>query len=221
MEILSEYGLTATILVSCLAVIAFLLKSKHLSWNPEQNKNKSSDNVQHSDRRAIDLRNHDFFNNIAFKINVDIPIETFSADPHLNSVYRDLLTFLLTTYSKNHIWFVNMLKLDCGVEEWTTQLSTIQYDVMQEFQDVCKRNSIEESKIKLFVAWYSHYTRKIYKYINGIAKIDDLNPVVRTSIFLLVLELILATVVADMQKSIKLDEDSNEILITPPSPVGS
>lgn len=196
LDILAEYGLASAVIVSCLVIIFILLKGKSTTIFSSS----GGDPVSIEHQKEMELRTHDFFNNIEFKINIDLPLETFSENKNRNIMYQDLMVYLFLAYHRNMRNFVNTISSSWTTEEWSRHLNNTHYAILQEFNEECIRNGIPEIAVNIFMAWYHPYVTRIYQYISNISKISKVNAISKTNVFLLVLELILATLTADAQR---------------------
>lgn len=194
LEILTEYGIVSAILVTFVVIIFFLLRARAgddtvVPYNFGQDRKSKKP-----------LYTHPFFSNIEFKINIDLPIETFSEHPNRNVMYQDIMVILFSSYLKYMSGFVKSFNHRWGVDDWKYEINRVHYNIIEEFENECAKSGIPETAIKIFMIWYNTYLNRIYQYINHVAKMPDLTPEGKTRVFLLVLELILATVTADAQR---------------------
>lgn len=199
MDILAEYGVVSAIIASCVAVTFILLRGK-LSSNVQL-----SSSVKDEEDCCSNIRNHDFFSNLEFKINIDLPIETFSPHHNRNVMYRDIMIYLFESYLRNMKAFTLNIKSIKKASHWSANLHSTHYDIIEEFKESCIRNGIPEEALDLFLTWYNPHVSRIYQYISIINKIPNTNVYGKTRTFLLVLELILATITADAQRAPKLN----------------
>lgn len=195
LDILAEYGVVSAVLVTFLIIIFALLKSRTFNSSLSYDPDSSSDR-----RQKVPLYTHQFFSNVEFKINIDLPIETFSEHPSRNIMYQDIMVILFTTYLKNMKAFVKAFNDQWNADDWRYHINKAHYNLIEEFKANCLKAEIPEAAIKLFMTWYNPYLNRTYQYINHVAKMSEVGPDGKTRVFLLVLELILATVTADAQR---------------------
>lgn len=196
LDILAEYGVVSAVLVTFIIIIFALLKSR----GSFQDSNIYGTEASNERRRRPPLYTHQFFSNIEFKVNIDLPIESFSEHPSRNVMYQDIMIILFSTYLKNMKMFIKTFNPKWGSDDWKYQINKTHYNLIEEFKSECLRKDIPEIAVKIFMTWYNPYLNRIYQYINHVAKMPEVGPEGKTRVFLLVLELILATVTADAQR---------------------
>lgn len=200
--VLAEYGIASTLTIISLVIIYKAIKTAY--DNSQDREQIASDDRFEGNR--VDLSKHEFFNNTEFKINIDLPIESFSEDEARNILYRDIMIFLFTAYHDNMKKFVSNLDEYWTTEEWREKLIQTHYGIIEDFNTLCERNAVPEVAIKLFMEWYTPYIHRVYQYINSVSKLPESNGIIdRTRFFLLVLELIMVTVTADAQRFKKIN----------------
>lgn len=201
LTIIAEYGMVSAVVIACVTIMFIMLRSRlgtNTASPPPQV--ASTPDTSHGD-----LKNHDFFKNIEFKINIDLPMEKFTSDANRNAMYQDLMGHLYSTYHRNMLLFANSVSIGMQAADWNPKLNKTHYTIIQEFTEECMRNSIPEPAIQLFMSWYTPYITRIYHYISSIDRIPDVSIMAKTRMFLLLLELILATLTADAQHAPKLN----------------
>jgi len=193
-EILAEYGIASTIVVVLVFIVFFLIRNSSVLQS-----SKTKETTVTKSKPDLHLQRHEFFTNIEFKINVDLPIEMFSTDQNRNIMFRDMMVYLFSSYHRNMLNCVNSIDEKYTGKQWLEAINKAHYNVIQEFFEECIRNAVPEPALNAFMKWYNPYINRIYQYIVTIASIPDTTAFGKTRIFLLVLELILATLCADAQ----------------------
>lgn len=201
LDILAEYGIFSAVIVTFIIIIVALLRSKVGGTVP----------VFEQSDEAISIYTHQFFSNIEFKINIDLPIETFSENANRNVMYQDIMVILFSTYLNYMKDFAKAIKRSWDANDWKNKINDVHYDIIEEFKKECASQGVPEEAIKVFMVWYNPYLNRIYQYINHVAKMPTVSPESKTRVFLLVLELILATVTADAQRQSILNGELNGI----------
>jgi hypothetical protein len=210
LSILAEYGLASTLTIISLSIIFYTIYHK-IKSNPSPDKKQDSEGQLYSEvenetkaetiqRRKNNLLKHDFFSNLKFKTEIDLPLETFTELPNRNKLYVDLVILLLTEYRNNLISFIEVMDPYGESSKWATTLHEYHYTILDNFVREAEAAGIPEEAVKIFKSFFGTYAQKIYLYINNIAKLPDTSVIDKTKMILLLLELILVTAVADIKK---------------------
>lgn len=187
------------------AYIRYFFKS--IYTKKQNTKNSKVKEQEELEKKKEQLETREFFPNLKFKINVDISTEEFSSDVVKRCLYKDILTILFESYYTNTIDFVKNLDVSWNTSEWASKLNDVNYKIIEEFKANAARQEIPKVVILAFNDWYSLYRKQIYYYIKKITQMNDKDAVEDTNTYLLILELILMNVLADMKNFSSFDDD--------------
>ena len=203
---IEEYGVESIVVLVVLGA-GYILYEQYIKYifQNKLNKHKSTKKQKEEEiflrrRRKDDLKSQEFFSNIEFKLNVDIPSEEFSHDPPRSELLRDFMKNLLSAYHSNMMNFVVHLDIEWDKIEWCQELNDTNYKTIDDFKSKCVEQNIPQEAIKRFLVWYTPYMQQIFFYIRKISSMQNKNSVENTNTFLLLLELILMNALSDITK---------------------
>lgn len=196
------YGPEAVVGIAAGAA-AYLLYDKSVAYYFDKrllDHKYDKEDLAYMERRKADLQAQDFFSNITFKLNVDIPAEHFSEDPVRSEIHKAILSVLMQAYYDNMLEFVKEVDISWNRMDWSIALNNKNYETIEQFKERAVAQDIPKEAVRLFLVWFTPYIQQIYFYIKKISTMQNKNSVENTNIFLLLLELILMNTLADIQK---------------------
>jgi len=201
LAILGEYGLASTVTLAILFVLFWI--GKHHIYVKLPNHSSPTPRFE---CRKNNLLNHEFFINIEHKINFQLRMDTFSQDPARNILYQDIMVILFSVYRDILLDTIKKLHNDWRITHWSQAMLEFHYLSAEEFEKRCKNEGIPEQAIILFKEWLMPYIITMFKHINNVAAMpEEVDIITRTRFFLLTLELILVSVIADAQRFKKIN----------------
>lgn len=220
LEWIEKYGLESIVIIAIIGA-GYVFYEQGIKYyfqrklKKDANKDVESNKQEQkflTSKHKDDLKNQEFFSNIEFKLNVDVPSEDFSSDPVSDELLRGFMKSLLSAYHKNMMDFVKEMNVEWNNTEWRMKLNSVNYKAMDDFKASCIEKSFPNEAIKKFLVWYTPYMQQIFFYIRKISMMQNKNAVENTNTFLLLLELILMNAFSDIVKypSIKNDLDGIE-----------
>ena len=183
------------------AYIRYFFKKKYTKDNTKNTNKKTKE----QEERKEQLQAREFFPNLEFKINVEVPAEEFSSDPVKRCLYKDILATLFECYYTGMIEFIEHLDVSLDQTEWSSKLNSTNYKIIENFKAKAAEREIPKVVIREFNNWYSPFRKQIYYYIRKIALMDCKDAIENTNTYLLLLELILMNTLADMKNFSSFD----------------
>lgn len=217
LEWLEKYGIEGIIILVLAggiyalweAYIKYIFKKKYSKYSQsgESAEKIKAEDLEELERRKMILQAQEFFPNIQFKINVDIPSEEFSPDPTVKCVCKNIMLILFEQYNTYMQNFVKDMDVQWNKNEWATELNNMNYKIIEDFKSKAAQQEIPKEVVKEFVIWYSPYMKQIYFYVRKIAAMNNRSSVENTNTYLLLLELILMNTFSDIKNFCVLISD--------------
>jgi len=151
------------------------------------------------DNRKKALQSQEFFPNIKFKMNVDIPSEDFSTDEGRRCLYKNIMLALFESYYNNMIEFSRGLDTSWDNNEWANSLNSVNYKIIEDFRANCAQREIPKDVVKYFIIWFTPIMKQIYFYVKKISAMNNKNSIENTNTYFLLLELILMNTLSDIK----------------------
>lgn len=211
-NLFKDYGTEGIIIVCFIgglyavweAYVKYIFQKKYKDYD---NKNNSHNENLFLEERKKALHTQEFFPNIQFKINVDIPSEEFSSDEVMRCLYKNIMLSLFESYYDNMSEFVKSLDISWDKNEWANALNTTNYKIIEDFKAICAQREIPKEAVKYFIIWYTPLMQQIYFFVRKIAAMNNKSSVENTNTYLLLLELILMNTLSDVKNFDILDNE--------------
>jgi hypothetical protein len=199
-EILKNYGVTG-IIVFVLALVAFAIFIKFITglsfnvpWSKRRNPTLSIDAA---------LSDNIFFTNAKFKLRFDIPsLELIPENPPLEWVYKDLIYVTIESfyYGCKHIIEVNDMNTLNGME-WSHAVKGELQRMLKSYEEKAEDFGVPNILLRKYARWVKNYTGMLTTYIDQLAHSSMYgNSVLRTNVFLLIMNLLIVTMIGDLDK---------------------
>lgn len=196
----SNYGWFTLIAFLALVFLGRFVLSKINVWKTRHKdiQNESEQNVISS------LKEHEFFSNATFKMNVEIPILQICADhPRRQQLFRDLLLFKIKNMHDCCVEIVNSDMLYYTGNQWASVINDKLEKMLMEFEENARSHKVPEIAIKKFSLWHHGTLSIIRNHVRSLASSEVYtNNASRTSTFLMLMNLLLTTTVADAETNL-------------------
>jgi len=179
--------------------IKYIFQKKYSDYKRKNDNPVLEDKPATTEEQKDMLKHQDFFSNVEFKINVDIPSEDFSKNPVKKCLYKNILLILFEAYHENMLIFIKNLDVNWDKHEWLKELNTVNYKIIEELKSKSTQRGIPKKAIQFFLTWYNPFMQQIYFYMRKISDMDNRNAVDNTNTYLLLLELILMNTLSDIK----------------------
>lgn len=154
-----------------------------------------------------------FFAKTQHRIMVEIPmLDLIPHKPVRERLFKDLLVVAFQTIHNAMLEFVSNESLPTwSTEEWQEKAAMAVTAIIVSTEDSARRIQIPELAIRKFLKWHTLHVDQIHDYIRqlGNSKLHD-TPMAKTSILLLIMDLLLVSVLGDGERVI--DEISGDLL---------
>ena len=202
-EYVAKYGITSGIILILIYVIYFLVKQKLKklikSFVSFINKSETPDIDYGS------LKFHPFFYNIQYRLTVEIPnLDICPETPVKQMVFRDLIYFRTRSIYDGCIKLTDLNMAHWSKSQWASEITKLMNEMTISFIELCKSNSIPDAVVSKFTKWHSPTTEMMNEYIQSLGGSDIYSDhTVRTATFLMIMNLLLITTIADAERSLK------------------
>lgn len=173
--------------------------------------NTTSRHIKELEEKKEHLQTREFFPNLEFKINVDVPAEDFSVDSVRQCLCKSILITLFECYYSGMTNFIKNVNVTWDRTQWAENLNAVNYRIMENFKAKAAEREIPKIAIREFSSWYSPFRKQLYYYIRKISRMDNHDAIENTNTYLLILELILMNALADMKNSSTFKENFDGI----------
>lgn len=153
-----------------------------------------------------DIEEGEFFRNLKFKVHIDLPVETFSTDPVLNELYRDLTICLFSSYGDKMKLLLQDLNFTDNRDQWANFFLDTVYETMKDFERRVEDKNIPTKALEEFQIWFAPFLQQTYHYITLVDAHMGTDRIQKTKSFLLLLELVLVNALAQLQKFDVIDD---------------
>lgn len=210
---MQKYGIESLISLAVIGGV-YVLWVQFLKYYFDRLRNKNSeqdDTIIFTRRRKEDLKDQEFFSNIEFKLNVDIPSEEFPGNEARSALLRDLTKLLFSSYHEHMFKFINDIDTEWSRTEWAKNMNDVNYKAIDHFKAKSMENKIPPEALKRYLVWYTPYMQQIFFYIRKISSMENKNAIENTNTFLLLLELILINALSDVTKATSFNGELDDI----------
>jgi hypothetical protein len=149
------------------------------------------------------LKDHLFFTNAKFKLRFDIPtLDLLPACPTTQQVYRDLIYLNVESFYHGCRRLVELHSIDSmsGVE-WGSAVKGELHRMLKAYEEKAEDFGIPPLAVARYAKWLATYTELLINYIEQLASSTVYgNSILRTNVFLLVMNLLIVTMVGDLDK---------------------
>ena len=154
---------------------------------------------------AVDstLRDHLFFTNARFKLRFDIPtLELLPERPGIQQMYRDLIYLNVESffYGCKRLIETNDMSSMSGLE-WGTIVKKELHNMLKSYEEKAEDFGVPPVAIGLYGNWLHAYCEMLINYIEQLSNSPVYgNSILRTNVFLLVMNLLIVTMIGDLDK---------------------
>lgn len=203
LKLLSEYGLVGFLLMSVIILVCRMLFTQYKGSLSKlasglTGSGSSSDGV-------IDPKYHPFFSAAHSKIAAEIPtLELSPNKPVKQMMFRDILTIYIKTMLDTCMGIVELDMDDWSGDRWSNEVSKHVNRLVTDFHKNATDAGIPDAALFKFSKWHYPTLEMLYEYVNilGNSNIYSTN-IARTNTFLLMMNLLLVTTLADAERSLK------------------
>jgi hypothetical protein len=149
------------------------------------------------------LRDHLFFTNAQYKLHYDIPTLELDVDPQvLRQVYRDTLYLNVEAFYYGCKSITELPDLDAMTgEEWGSVVRNKLASMLQQYENRANNFGVPPVILKKYIRWNTPYVDLLRDYIGQLANSTVYGSgSLRTNVFLLIMNLLLITMIGDMDK---------------------
>lgn len=162
--------------------------------------------------QAIDptLKDHLFFTNAKFKLRFDIPsLELAPERPAAQRMYRDLIYLNVESYyygCRRLIETHDMSSMS-GIEWGATVKKELQ-SMIKSYEEKAADFGVPTVVVSGYAKWLDPYTNMLLNYVDQLSNSPVYgNSVLRTNVFLLVMNLLIVTMIGDLDKLARDTQD--------------
>lgn len=200
LKILSEYGLAGFILVIVTSLVFKVIVKEY-----KGSLGRFASSLSSVPEPTTELRYHPFFSSAHYKIVAEIPtLELSPSKPVKQAMFRDLLTIYIKTMLDTCTEVVAQDMTDWSGEKWANEVSKQMNRMVVDFHKNARDAGIPDPALMKFNKWHYPTLEMLYEYITmlGNSNLYSTN-IVRTSTFLLTMNLLLVTTLGDAERSLK------------------
>jgi hypothetical protein len=200
LKLLSEYGLQGFILLTVSIFVSKVLVTKY-----KGSLSKLASTFSSGGASEAELRYHPFFSSAHHKIVAEIPVlELAPNKPVKQQMFRDVLTIYIKAMLNNCNAVVTEDMDDWSGDKWANEVSRHVNRMVTEFQETCIAQGVPSEAVAKFLKWHYPTLEMLYDYITklGNSNIYTTN-LLRTSTFLMTMNLLLVTTLGDAERSLK------------------
>lgn len=200
LKLISEYGLACFLLLVVISLVFRVLVKDYKGSLTRFASSLSSDQEP-----TTELRYHPFFSSAHYKIVAEIPtLELSPSKPVKQQMFRDLLTIYTKTMIDICTEVVSQDMTEWSGEKWSNEVSKHMNRMVTDFHKNARDAGIPEAALNKFNKWHYPTLEMLYEYITmlGNSNLYSTNTV-RTSTFLLTMNLLMVTTLGDAERSLK------------------
>lgn len=191
LQIVSEYGWGAFLIILVFALLYFAITNKNIFENTK--------------KEELDLEHHSFFRQVQYRLAVEIPSLKLCPDkPIKQQVFIDLLTIVTKSIYDVCRDLVHADMSSWTSDKWAIEFSNAMAEALKSWSVKAEDGGIPKVVVDKFTNWTTPNMMMINEYITILADSNLYqNNVARTNTFLLMINLLLVTFVADAERTIK------------------
>jgi hypothetical protein len=212
LEIFKHYGT----FLGCITALAMLLMKYIIqNWSKWRGGNINDETLNSKNRVVIPedieeeeqklLRTNAFFTKAQYRMMIEIPrLDLIPHKPVREKVFKDILIISFqTVYDSMHVFVENQLLGEWTPEQWTDALTQSVNMIVVTSSEHARQQGIPEIAIRKFSKWYSETIEQLREYILLLAsaKLYHTN-VTKTNTFLMVMDLLLESILGDVERVI-------------------
>lgn len=201
LTLLSTYG-TPAILAIIIIYIIWLVLTSFLS---AKLKNFFSGTSSQDESKKNELKFHTFFSNAEYRIVAEIPsLEIMPEKPVKERMYKDLILIETKVIYDSCLEIIDMDFADWSAEQWQNAIAKKVTDMISTISKKCREEGIPDIVIIKYNRWNMASFDMLYEYIKilGMSATYPDN-LTRTNTLLIIMNLLLVTIVADAEKSLR------------------
>lgn len=204
LQLISDYGWVSIVGAAAIYIfwklLVIVLKHKINNIFPSTNFSSEIDETVNNE-----IRFHTFFNNTEYRMMAEIPtLELCPNKPVRQQIFRDLL---LIESKVIHDVCSEIIKIDMSdwsQEQWITELSKKVSEILYRFNKKCLEEGIPEIVLSKYNKWHVSNYSMLFDYVTILGNSDVYhNNSARLNTFLLIMNLMLSTCIADAERTLK------------------
>lgn len=205
-QIFATYGMTGLV-VFILALMALAIFIKYITTKVTLRFPWPRQSVSMVDST---LKDHLFFTNAKFKLRFDIPtLELLPDCPTTQQMYRDLIYLNVESFYHGCRRLVELHAIDnmSGIE-WGSAVRGELHRMLKSYEEKAEDFGVPPIAVARYAKWLGTYTELLTNYIEQLANSTVYgNSILRTNVFLLVMNLLIVTMVGDLDKLARETKD--------------
>lgn len=156
------------------------------------------------------LKDHLFFTNAKFKLRFDIPSLELAPDrPALQRMYRDLIYLNVESYyyGCRRLIETNDMSTLSGTE-WGTRVKNELQSMTKAYEEKAEDFGVPTVIVGGYAHWLEPYNTMLVNYVDQLSNSPVYgNSILRTNVFLLVMNLLIVTMIGDLDKLARDTQD--------------
>lgn len=201
LKLLENYGWAAFFIVVTATLLFKYLGNRISVWNlRDKERITQKENILQDE-----LSSHQFFADLTFKLDSEIPTLTFEGNvtPVRQKLFRNLLSLKLISLEGVVLTIVNTNMEDMTSSQWASFIQGEMQRCEKNMEELAKDDGIPSILISKFMVWQVKTSDLLNSYINDLA----ISPVyttnlARTNTLLYLLDLKLTTIIGDAERSL-------------------
>lgn len=157
------------------------------------------------------LKDHLFFTNARFKLRFDIPsLELVPEKPTIQRMYRDLIYLNVESFYHGckRLIETNDISAMSGTE-WGATVNRELHRMLRSYEEKAEDFGVPSVIVARYAQWLGAYIAMLANYIEQLSSAPVYgNSVLRTNVFLLVMNLLIVTMIGDIGKLARDTQDS-------------
>lgn len=206
-KLASELGPSFAVICLIIFIVYRLIKS--LSSDKEQLNLPAAQEIELSkdsfSRMSNNLKYHAFFTNVQYRLVAEIPsLELIDNKPVKQQMFRDLLRVETQVIYDICEDVVNIDMGPWSAAKWESEMAKRIGEILTTFVRKAKEETIPDIVINKYNKWHNSNFETMYSYISLLGHADVYKDnMARTNTFLLIMNLLVMTTIADAERSIK------------------
>ena len=199
-KVLSDYGWAAVLLFIFGGVLIRFLSVQGKVW-----KQRSEARIEkEEERRQNELTNHQFFSNLDFRLNNEIPTLVLNQhQPVRQQLFRKLLEVTLMSLKEVVDDIVAADIEDMSPSQWASFINGEMAKIDRNIEEKALREGMPTVLINKYIVWKARSAELLSNYVNDLAisEVYSTN-LARTNTLLYLLNLKLITIIGDAERSL-------------------